>query len=223
MKKTLFIFLISLNTTWANSNYWSVLPYPIDHSLDLEERVEFKYQEQNKTKYISEIMVYGLAKYLVKITNQDAVIVQSRKSKVWVKESTFNLEKEIDVFEPRAIRKAYNRLLKILKKKKIELEPYEFYTLVYEVGIHDKTLQQINDLAYYYAKEHPASKLLVKVYEDILSLYPNRTVAYYNLGDAYWALGQKKEAKKMYEVYVKQMKARGKGKRVPKVVKERLR
>jgi len=85
-----------------------------------------------------------------------------------------------------------------------------------------KTLTQLNDIAYYLQK-HKHNKEAVMMLESLLKFYPKRMVAYYNLADAYWALGQKKEAKKMYEVYVKQMKARGKGKRVPKVVKERLR
>jgi len=216
MKKLLFIFLISLNIIWANSHtYWSVQPYPIDPDLSLDKRVELKYKKQNGVQYISEITVYGLTKYRVRITNKWAIVSQSRKSKIWIKESEFNLEKEIDKFEPRAIKKAYTRLLKTLKKRKIELEPYEFYNLVYEVGIHDKTVREINDLAYYYAKKHPASKLLIKVYRDILSLYPKRAVAYYNLGDAYWALGQKENALEAYNRYITLMRREKKEHKIP--------
>ena len=85
-----------------------------------------------------------------------------------------------------------------------------------------KTLTQLNDIAYYLQK-NGHNKEAVLLLESLLDTYPKRTVAYYNLGDAYWDLGQKNKAKKMYEIYVKQMESRGKGKRVPEVVKGKLR
>ena len=48
----------------------------------------------------------------------------------------------------------------------------------------------------------------VMLLEVLLKEFPKRTVAYYNLADAYWELGRKKEAKRMYATYVHQMKAR---------------
>ena len=46
MRKTIiFSLLIFLNIAWANPNYWAVLPYPVDNSLGIDERVELKYQD----------------------------------------------------------------------------------------------------------------------------------------------------------------------------------
>ena len=96
-------------------------------------------------------------------------------------------------------------------------------SLLYEnYSLEEKTLTKLNNIAYYLQK-NGHNKEASMMLESLLKVYPKRMVAYYNLADAYWALGRKKEAKKMYEVYVKQMKARGKGKRIPKIVKERIR
>jgi len=65
-------------------------------------------------------------------------------------------------------------------------------------------------------------KISILKLEKIIEKFPKRTVAYYNLGDVYWALGRKKEAKKMYVTYVKQMTAKGEVKRIPQVVKQRI-
>jgi hypothetical protein len=51
---------------------------------------------------------------------------------------------------------------------------------------------------------------------------PNRTVAYYNLGDAYWALGEKEKAIKAYTTYIEQMCHKGLQEKIPEVVLERV-
>lgn len=53
-------------------------------------------------------------------------------------------------------------------------------------------------------------------------IFYDNIVAYYSLAEAYWALGRKRKAKMMHEVYVIQMEAKGKGKKIPKVVLERI-
>ena len=100
---------------------------------------------------------------------------------------------------------------------------FQLAKLLYGYYAHEEgTLAELNDIAYYLEK-YGHNKEAVLMLESLLKTYPKRTVAYYNLGDAYWALGQKKKAKKMYAIYVKQMESRGKGKRVPEVVRERMR
>ncbi len=61
-----------------------------------------------------------------------------------------------------------------------------------------------------------------EVLEKILEKFPNRTVAYLNLGDAYWGLDDKAKAKEAYQTYIKQMKESGKEKKIPQVVLERV-
>ncbi len=72
------------------------------------------------------------------------------------------------------------------------------------------------------SKKQGQNKEAIYLLEKITAKFPNRTVAYYNLGDAYWALGDKKKAKKVYKIYIKQMKQKGKQKRIPKIIKDRI-
>ena len=85
-----------------------------------------------------------------------------------------------------------------------------------------KRLVKLNNIAYYLQKNGQNREAMIML-ELIVREFPNRTVAYYNLGDAYWALGEKKKAIASYKTYIKQMKAKGKEKRIPKVVKQRVR
>ena len=102
---------------------------------------------------------------------------------------------------------------------------YTLAELIYDPLYNEekfKKVAQLNDIAYYLQKSGNNLEA-VMLLEVLLKKFPNRTVAYYNLADAYWELGRKKEAKSMYETYVKQMRARRKGKRVPQIVLERVR
>jgi len=78
-----------------------------------------------------------------------------------------------------------------------------------------------NDIAYYFEKAgyyKEAAELL----EAIIKFNPNRTVAYINLGDAYWGLDQKDKAKIAYVKYVELMRANEKESRIPQVVLNRI-
>ncbi len=78
-----------------------------------------------------------------------------------------------------------------------------------------------NNLAFYLlrGKAFVQSSFLL---ERIIALFPNRTVAYINLGDAYWGLKQMSKAKKAYQKYISLMKASGKEAKIPKRVWERI-
>jgi len=73
-------------------------------------------------------------------------------------------------------------------------------------------------------KEYSCDSKKVSVYrfEKIITKFPNRTVAYYNLGDAYWVLGEKKKAIKAYTTYIEKMCHKGLQKKIPKEVLERV-
>ncbi|WP_072682720.1 tetratricopeptide repeat protein [Arcobacter sp. LA11] len=84
-----------------------------------------------------------------------------------------------------------------------------------------KNLNKSNNIAYYleragYYKES------IYLLEKIIEKYPSRTVAYINLGDSYLKDGNKKEAIKNYQIYVKQMKEKNKEKKIPKRVLEEI-
>ena len=84
----------------------------------------------------------------------------------------------------------------------------------------DKGTTISNNIAFFLEKTHNY-KEAIYLLEKILQKYPNRTVAYYNIGDAYWAIGEKEKAKKAYRTYIEQMKAKGKEEKIPRVVMER--
>ncbi|WP_324172504.1 tetratricopeptide repeat protein [Sulfurimonas sp.] len=112
-------------------------------------------------------------------------------------------------------------------ENKLKSKNSSFYTkkvindtlLKYELS--KKNLIAYNNIAYYLekAKAYPEAIYLL---EKILKKYPNRTVAYINLGDAYWGLKNKEKAKQAYSTYIKQMKEKGKDRKIPKVVLERI-
>lgn len=91
-----------------------------------------------------------------------------------------------------------------------------------EIKITKKTLVMYNDMAYYLEKEK-AYEEAVYVLEKIVEKFPNRTVAYLNLGDAYWGLEDKYKAKKAYQTYIKQMREKGKEKKIPNIILQRVR
>ena len=80
--------------------------------------------------------------------------------------------------------------------------------------ITKQTLTKYNNIAYYLQKAG-ANKEAIFILEKILSKYPNRTVAHYNIADAYWDTNDKEKAIKHYKIYVKQMKQKGKQKKIP--------
>ena len=92
--------------------------------------------------------------------------------------------------------------------------------IIKDITIKKANLITYNNIAYYLQKAN-ANKEAIYLLKKILEKYPNRTVAHYNLADAYWAIDDKKKAKEHYNIYIKQMKAKGKAKRIPKVVKLR--
>jgi len=114
-----------------------------------------------------------------------------------------------------------SKLSKLTHKgmREVDSEYLDYYLEHYQLTI--KNLTTYNNIAYYLQKAG-ANEEAVYLLEKILEKFPKRTVAYYNLGDAYWALGDKKRAIKAYMTYIEQMKAKGKEKRIPKVVKQRV-
>jgi tetratricopeptide (TPR) repeat protein len=84
-----------------------------------------------------------------------------------------------------------------------------------------KSLPPYNNIAYYLQKAG-SNKEAIYLLEKILKKYPKRTVAHYNLADAYWELGEKKKAIVSYTTYIEQMCNAGKEKRIPQVVRDRV-
>ena len=94
------------------------------------------------------------------------------------------------------------------------LDKYLYFNKPETIAISNDVAFFIGEAGYY----EEASYLL----EKIIKKFPNRTVAYYNLGDAYWALGKKQKAIKAYTTYIEQMCDKGLQNKIPKVVLERV-
>ncbi|QDF28497.1 tetratricopeptide repeat protein [Halarcobacter anaerophilus] len=84
-----------------------------------------------------------------------------------------------------------------------------------------KNVTQYNNIAYYLQKAG-ANKEAIYLLEKIIEKYPNRIVAYINLGDAYWDNGDKIKAKEAYKKYIELMKKADKEKRIPIKVEDRI-
>ena len=88
-------------------------------------------------------------------------------------------------------------------------------------NISSKNIRLFNDIAYYLEQSSSfyESKTIL---EKVTQISPNRTVAYINLGDAYWGLKQTENARKAYQKYVELMKSSAKEAKIPKRVLERI-
>jgi hypothetical protein len=113
---------------------------------------------------------------------------------------------------------------KILNKseKGNKYSEYEVTKLMFESLVEGmkERLVKLNNIAYYLQK-NGANKEAIIILRVIVRDFPSRTVAHYNLADAYWELGKKEKAIQSYQTYIKQMKEKGKSKRIPKVVQDR--
>lgn len=88
-------------------------------------------------------------------------------------------------------------------------------------NINITNIQLLNNRAYY-LEQSGAYDEAISLLETIIEKFPNRTVAYINLGDAYWGLDSFNKAKGAYQMYVKRMQVNDKENKIPKRVFERL-
>ena len=124
----------------------------------------------------------------------------------------------------------YNEVFKLYKNDKIKFKEYvsDFVYKGCQLKYYfkqkyyfQKNIELSNNIAFF-LEEAEHYKESIYLLEKILKDYPNRTVAHYNLADAYWALGEKKKAISSYTTYIEQMKEKGKEKRIPQVVRDRV-
>ncbi|QKF73927.1 hypothetical protein AFAEC_1775 [Aliarcobacter faecis] len=94
-----------------------------------------------------------------------------------------------------------------------------YEAILNEIPISIKTLTQYNDIAYYLQQAN-ANEEAIFLLEKIIEKYPNRTVAYLNLADAYLGKNNKEKAKENYKKYIELMKQDNKEEKIPKRVLE---
>ncbi|MTI29549.1 tetratricopeptide repeat protein [Xanthovirga aplysinae] len=93
--------------------------------------------------------------------------------------------------------------------------------LLENISITNENLSKYNDIAYYF-EQGGAFQGATFLLEYIIKNFPDRIVAYINLGDAYWGLEEEEKAIKAYGKYVELMKDSGKEQRIPERVFDRV-
>lgn len=113
-----------------------------------------------------------------------------------------------------------NEVLKNLKEKKeTNLSIENLNVILKNEELNQKTVQKYNDIAYYLQQKN-ANNEAIFLLEKIIEKFPNRTVAYLNLADAYDGINDKEKAKENYEKYINLMKQDNKEVKIPKRVLE---
>jgi len=74
----------------------------------------------------------------------------------------------------------------------------------------------------YYLDEAGYHEGAIYVLNEVVSAFPNRTVAYINLGDAYWELEKHTEAREAYQTYIHLMRENNREQRIPQRVFDRV-
>lgn len=120
---------------------------------------------------------------------------------------------------PKILDDLLSSLYKSKDFNKIQVIAQDIFNI--NINISQNNLSNYNNIAYYLEKAKAYNEAIYLL-EKILEKFPNRTVAYINLGDAYWGLGDTEKAKAAYQTYIKQMKESGKEKKIPKVILERV-
>jgi len=85
-----------------------------------------------------------------------------------------------------------------------------------------KSLDCYNNIAYYLEQSGHYDESIY-ILQKIVNDYPDRVVAYLNIGDSYWGNNEKEEAKESYKKYIDLMKNQGKNmSKIPQRVYERI-
>lgn len=74
----------------------------------------------------------------------------------------------------------------------------------------------------YFLDEAGFHEAAAYVLNEVVAAFPNRTVAYINLGDAYWGLEKHTEAREAYQNYIRLMRENKREQRIPKRVFDRV-
>jgi len=144
---------------------------------------------------------------------------------VWI-----NKKIQLNKVQSNELEELSNAIFKLYKNNKTKFKEYvgdlvekECQLKYYfkEKYYFKKNIELSNNIAFF-LEQAGYYKEAIYLLEKIIEKFPKRTVAYYNLADAYWALGEKKRAIEAYMTYIEQMCNAGKSKRIPQVVLDRV-
>ncbi len=114
------------------------------------------------------------------------------------------------------------KIINLIREKKLKLDIDNIEELLANNPIDKQNNNNYNNIAYTLSingNQTGAIHLLHK----ILQKFPDRVVAYLNLADSYWTIGNEDLAKENYKKYVELMKSQNKDlKKIPKEVWERI-
>lgn len=90
------------------------------------------------------------------------------------------------------------------------------------IHFNDENSQNVNDYGYFFEQTGNYQEA-VTLLNSLIKKFPDRVVAYLNLADAYWGLGELPDAKLNYQKYVELMTSQGKDlNKIPPRVNERI-
>jgi hypothetical protein len=115
----------------------------------------------------------------------------------------------------------YNRaLIKYRTNTLKELNPDDFelpdiVEIVHSFPLSRENESKYNDLGFFYSKINGALRTAGYLLWQVIKADTARTVAYLNLGDAYWDIKNEAMAGENYKIYIDKMKAMKKEKQIP--------
>ncbi len=170
------------------------------------------WQEDHTKNYLCEVQQNI---HLSKLNTQEGIKLLKQIPKVDVRankcEIKYKFEGTLEQFS--------TRFKEGSKKSVTDVDRYK--ALLSKFNLSKENLILYNDIAYYLEKLN-AYKESIFLLEKIINQFPNRTVAYINLGDAYWGVGEEQKAKETYNKYIVLMKSSGKEQKIPKLVWDRI-
>ena len=180
----------------------------------------------SKTIYTISNWKENLLQYQICNINQNILLKSLNDVKNQRKVKNLPIDSERDRFctNLSLLPKSIKELEQIVEAEKIEsLSDIRYYKdLCKKFPISKSNVSSYNNIAYFLEKKGLSTQSIFLL-EKIIKKFPNRTVAYINLGDAYWGTGQKDEAKEAYKKYVSQMNQKGFSTKIPERISNRLR
>lgn len=103
-------------------------------------------------------------------------------------------------------------------KKGLNFKHAMLKAMLHENWLSKENLESYNNIAYYLQKAGH-NKEAILLLKSILNEFPNRAVAYLNIGDAYFGMSNSFKSSQSYAQYIKLMQKEGKDSRIPERIK----
>jgi hypothetical protein len=215
----------------------------VSYTIDKKERLQFSATLKKPTFIITEANTFGncglgtnfLKKYLI-ITNKTDY-QKKIKAIIELLEGFKENENLISVLKQQISSSAtftendiltdvYNKALTLFKKEDKTgaaaiVINFTNGTAITNTTINLESVNKYNDLGFF-LEQGKKYREAVELLEKVVNADPNRTVAYINLGDAYFGLKDSAKAKVAYLKYIDLMKKENKESKIPKRVFERV-